>query len=171
MRLYPSIPAAILLVTLPACSVSKQPQMSPSGRYSVCYFKADYGQDVFDAPYYSVTDERYHQRSFTICTENDTKLADDSIAWSPTEMTFVIRQSDLGLNRRFVLAAWNQQGRHFNYHVIRMCPLEARYFSECHASIVSVSDASVVFDAGHSHGTKALSIRELIKESQRQEDE
>jgi len=173
MKRYHSIVALILLLMFSACSsVSTQPRMSPSGRYDVRFVKGNFQDLDFPDPkdaFYSITDQWFPGRNYSISSEDDKKLKSDSIVWSPTEKVFVIRQSDFGMNRRFVLVVWNRYAKRFDIHVIFMRPIEQSYF-DCHRAVIaSVSEQSVVFKAAHFNATKEISLKELIAESLRED--
>lgn len=169
MKRTRSLLTAILLAALPACSTAPTPPLqSPSGRYSVSYVKQGSDEYEVEDASYTIADGQ-SSRCYSVSTGEDTELKNNSIIWSPSENAFVIRQSDLGVNRRIVLVIWNPQARRFTHHVIAMGPLERLYFHHCKTTVVGLSDQSVFFKTKRAAGTTEFSFSDLIKESQRQD--
>lgn len=141
---------------------------SPSGKFVVSYNGG--GSEMDAAYYFSGPGDKI---GFSICSGGDTPFDRSRFIWSSSERTLVVLQAEDGkAYDRFVLVRpdKDQDGASGNIpHVlIRMKPLENRYFEGKVISVRTVSDSDVVFlsDDGR---VKSIDLEELRTESLRQE--
>jgi hypothetical protein len=106
---------------------------------------------------------------YSICSGNDTPLHKATFIWSPSELTFVILQSDeVEHHDRFVLVQDNATPDQ-DWRLINMKPLEQHMFEGKSARLISVSDTSIGFCVGNSSEIRQIRLEELVNEAKRQE--